>query len=74
MYCIHKTYADTSLPDLLERSSLNYADQASAICRPCLCYAVNEPPLYSTAYFKSWFLCVMKHLNNFFDVVPYEFY
>jgi len=28
-------------------------------------YAVNEPPPYSTAFFKSWFLWVMKTFNNF---------
>ena len=60
-------YADTSLPDLLGRSSLNYADQASAmqtvplLCRPSLCYAVKEPLLFSTAFFKSWFFMCIKY-------------
>ena len=26
------------------------------LCRLCLIYAVNEPPPYSAAFFKSWFL------------------
>ena len=53
---------------LLSRPSLRYADRAStmqtvpALCRLCLRYAVNEPPPYSTACFKTWFLCVMKIL------------
>ena len=33
--------------------------------RPSLRYAANEPPLYSTTFLKSWFLCVMKNVNYF---------
>ena len=57
-------YADTSLPDLLGRPSLHYADQASAL--------QTVPPLFSKqastillSFFKSWFLRVMKNFNNF---------
>ena len=35
------------------------------LCRPHLRYAVNEPPPYNTAFFKSWFLFVTKNVNNF---------
>ena len=30
-------------------------------------YAVNEPPPYSTAFFKCWFLCVMKNSRFFWQ-------
>ena len=52
-------YADTSLPDLLGRPSL-------LICRPSLRYAVNEPPPYRIAFYKSWFSCVMKNVKKMF--------
>ena len=59
-------YADSEPPRFarhteppLCRQSLRYADRTSAI-------AVNELPPYSTAFFKSLFLCAMKNFNNFF--------
>ena len=58
-------YADTSLPDLLGRPSLHYADRAFTM--------QIKPPLWSKSastiqhsFFKSWFLWVMKNFNNFF--------
>ena len=57
-------YADTSLPDLLGRSSLNYADQAPAMQTvPLLCSKWASTLQHS--FFKSWFLCVIKNFNIF---------
>ena len=58
-------YADTILPDLPGKP-ISTMQTKPTICRPCLRYAVNEPPLYSTSFYKSWFLCVMKNFNIFF--------
>ena len=44
------TLQNTSLPDFLGRLSLHYAGQASAM-QTMPCYAVNEPPPYSTAFY-----------------------
>ena len=54
-------YADTSHPDLLGRMSLHYADQGSAMRPEHLLCSKRA----STAYLKSWLLCLMKNFNNF---------
>ena len=54
-------------PPLCRHEPPRFARQtAPPLCRPCLRYAVNEPPPYSIAFYKSWFLCVIKNVNNFF--------
>ena len=58
-------YADTSLTDLLGRPNLHYADQASAMQTvPLLCN--KRASTIQHSFFKSWFLCEMKNVNNFF--------
>ena len=57
-------------PSLCRHEPPRFARQTEPpLFRPSLRYAVNEPPPYSTAFYKSWFLCVKKNFNKFFDAV-----
>ena len=58
-------YADTSLPDLLGRSSLHYADHVYAMLTVSqLCS--ERASTIQDSFSKSWFLCLMKNANRFF--------
>ena len=61
-------YAETSLPDLLGRPSLHYADQASALQTVAPLWS-KEASTLQFGFFKILVSMCNEKFNNFFEVV-----